>query len=224
VTAVRAEGVTALIPVNMLDRAKGRLATMLDAATREALALATLRTVLAAAEAACGRVVVLTADARVSALAAGERVTFLAEDPKRQGLNAQLEFALEGIAEAARGVLILHADLPLATADGLAEVLSSAGPAPSVTLVRSNDGGTNAMVLRPPRRFALEYGVGSFEKHVRAATAAGCAVTEVLQPALGLDLDTPADIEAFLALPRTAETEAGRVLIAAGFGIRPRRA
>ncbi|MBI2767833.1 MAG: 2-phospho-L-lactate guanylyltransferase [Chloroflexi bacterium] len=215
---------TALIPVNMLDRAKGRLAAVLDRPAREALALATLRTVLAAAEAVCDRVVVLTADPRVSAHAAGGRVTFLAEDPEREGLNAQLEFALESMTEAPGGVLILHADLPLATADRLAEVLSSVAPAPSVTLVRSNDGGTNAMVLRPPGRFALAYGVGSFDKHVRAATAAGFAVTEVLEPALGLDLDTPADIEAFLALPRSGETEAGRVLIAAGFGMRPRRA
>ncbi|MEX1102918.1 MAG: hypothetical protein WED87_01630, partial [Dehalococcoidia bacterium] len=97
--------------------------------------------------------------------------------------------------------LILHADLPLAKAAELQRVVDAAPPAPSATLVRSRDGGTNAMFLRPAGNFALHYGQGSYALHVKAARAAGMDVRTVESETLALDLDTPEDIEAFMAMP-----------------------
>ena len=97
-----------------------------------------------------------------------------------------------------------------------------APPAPSATLVRPGDGGTNAMLLRPPGRFALAYGSGSGDLHEVAARAAGLAVHRADAPALALDLDTPTDVRRLLAEPAGRACGPGRYLI--GIGVEGRAA
>ncbi len=206
-----------LIPVNQLDRAKGRLAETLDPAARVRLFLATVRTVIGAVNDAGMQPVVLTRDARI-AVECGSIATILDEDPAVSGLNAQLESAIRRLGAPAPlpELLILHADLPLATGEALRELVAAAPPRPSATLVCSPDGGTNAMLLRPPGRFALAYGTGSFERHRDAARAAGVAVHEASLPALALDLDTPADVARLMGMPGGPQTPAGEVLASLG--------
>ena len=210
---------TVLIPVNRLDRAKGRLAALLDPEERAELVRRSLGTVLRAVAGAGMEAVALTADDAVRAILPG-RVRVLAEDPGLEGLSAQLEGAAArlGLDE----LLILHADLPLATAEALRDLVAQAPPAPSATLVRPGDGGTNAMLLRPPGRFALAYGRGSGNLHEAAARAAGFAVRRADAPALSLDLDTPTDVRTLLATPEGRATEAGRYLV--GIGVEERAA
>ena len=210
---------TVLIPVNRLDRAKGRLAALLEPEERAELVRRSLGTVLEAVQGAGLEAVVLTSDEAVrSALPAGIRT--LAEEPGLRGLSAQLERAAErlGVDE----LLILHADLPLATAEALRDLVEQAPTAPSVTLVRPGDGGTNAMLLRPPGRFPLAYGKGSGDLHEASARQAGLAVRRAEAPALALDLDTPADVRTLLAEPAGRECEAGRYLL--GIGVEGREA
>jgi 2-phospho-L-lactate guanylyltransferase len=198
----------ALIPVNRLDRAKGRLSLLLTPAERRALLLASLRTVVDAASDARLEVLVLTPDPAVPG-ALDRPVGVIRETPGLSGLNPQLERALQGRDEA----LVLHADLPLASAAALRRLVASAAPAPSATLVRSRDGGTNAMLLRPPGRFPLAYGPGSHPRHAAAAEAAGMAVRTVAEPRLELDLDTAEDLAALLATEDGRACAAGRVLL-----------
>lgn len=198
-----------LIPVNRLDRAKGRLADLLTPAQRAELALATLGTVLDAVAEAGGEAFVLTSDSRAMA-AAEARATVLEEREGRDGLNAQLEAAVAALG--GEELLILHADLPLASGEALRALMAGAPAAPSVTLVESGDGGTNAMLLRPPGRFALCYGRGSAAAHRAAAGEAGMTVVTPGAALLALDLDTPADIEDLLARPGGPECAAGQLL------------
>lgn len=202
-----------LVPVNELERAKGRLAEVLDPAARAALALATVTTVVGAIREAGHEPVLLTRDARVRSAFEG-LAAIIDEDPEARGLNGQLESAIARVGADGdlEELLILHADLPLATAQAIRDLVEEAPPAPSVTLVRSGDGGTNAMLLRPPGRFALAYGANSFARHREAAVVAGMAVAEVQSPALALDVDTPADIERLMALPAGRASAAGKVL------------
>ena len=204
---------TVLIPVNRLDRAKGRLAALLSPAERAELVRRSLATVLDAVAAAGMAPVALTADEAVRALLP-DGVRALAEEPRLRGLSAQLERAAERLA--VDELLILHADLPLATAHALRDLAAQAPPAPSMTLVRPVDGGTNAMLLRPPGRFPLAYGGGSGDRHEEAARAAGLTVRRAPIPALALDLDTPADVRALLATPAGRACPAGRYLLALG--------
>ena len=207
-----------LIPVNRLDRAKGRLAALLSPDERAELVRRSLATVLDAVAEAGMAPVVLTADEAVRALLPGG-VRALAEEPDLRGLSAQLERAAGRLA--VDELLILHADLPLATAQALRDLAAQAPPAPSMTLVRPADGGTNAMLLRPPGRFPLAYGVGSGDRHEASARAAGLTVRRAPIPALALDLDTPADVRALLAHPSGRECAAGRYLLALGVEARP---
>ncbi len=202
---------TVLIPVNRLDRAKGRLAALIEPEERAELVRRALATVLRAVEGAGLEAVVLTADERLrSYLPANVRA--LAEAPSPRGLNAQLERAVGQLARVE--LLILHADLPLVTSEALRDLLAQAPPTPSATLARSSDGGTNAMLLRPPGRFALAYGEGSGDRHEARARAAGFAIRRANAPALALDLDTPADVRRLLAKPAGRACEAGRYLTA----------
>ena len=108
------------------------------------------------------------------------------------------------------------------SAEALRELVAQAPEAPSATLVRPGDGGTNAMLLRPPGRFPLAYGRGSGDRHEEAAREAGLAVRRADVPALALDLDTPADVRELLSTAEGRATEAGRYLV--GLGIEGRAA
>lgn len=197
---------TVLIPVNRFDRAKQRLAERFRADQREQLAIATFQTVTCAVHDAGLLSVALTPEPdRVMALACADQV--VGESTLLSGLNAQLEGLAPQLGDE---VLILHADLPLATGAAIRSFLDAAGDAP-VALVRSPDGGTNAMLLRPPGRFPLAYGRESFVAHEAAARGAGLRTVSVESPALALDLDTPADIAALLETPGGRETPAGRL-------------
>lgn len=206
--------VPVLIPVNRLERAKGRLAALLSPEERTTLALITLETVLHAAGPAS---IVLTADRRVAEAAKG-KARLLAESPDREGLNPQLEAAVATLiadGTAREQLLILHADLPLATNEAVEYVLSMAGPN-AIVAVESRDGGTNAMLLQPPGRFALSYGPSSFSRHTAAARQCGMHVAVNPNRELRLDLDTPEDIVELLRAPRGRQGAAGRYLQSIG--------
>ena len=150
-----------LIPVNQLDRAKGRLSTLLDARQRAELALVTLTTAWSAALEVSSAVVILTADLRISSLL-GPRAVVLRESPDAHGLNEQLSLATTTLIQERKlredsCLLILHADLPLATPHAIQALFAAAPPAPSVMIVRSADGGTNAMLQCPPGKLGLAY-------------------------------------------------------------------
>lgn len=214
-------GVPVLIPVNRLSKAKGRLAELLTPGERETLALITLEAVL---HAAGGEAIVLTRDPEVARRVAG-RARLQEEDPAKHGLNAQLEGAVAALradGTARDALMILHADLPLASAGAL-ETLSAESAAKSAVLVESLDGGTNAMLLRPPAAFPLAYGPGSFEKHRRAAEAAGMAVFVNTNRELRLDLDTPDDVRELLRAPRGRQGAAGVFLLSIGIEARLER-
>ncbi|MFN0145530.1 MAG: 2-phospho-L-lactate guanylyltransferase [Dehalococcoidia bacterium] len=210
----------ALIPVNRFDQAKGRLAEVLAPGERRELARITFRTVLDAVRGAGATPVVLTADPEVPGVAgAGTRV--LDEVPSARGLNAQLESAIDrlGKERAAPGgarLLILHADLPLASAEAVRRLLASAGAPPSALAVQSGDGGTNAMLLCPPGHFPLAYGPDSYAKHALAAERSGVSFSEVLSAELSLDLDTPDDVRTLLATLPGRDSPAGRYLLGRG--------
>ena len=82
--------VPVLIPVNRLDKAKGRLAELLTPDERRTLSTITLEAVLHAAGTAA---IVLTPDPEIRERV-GERARLLDEEDGRHGLNDQLEGAM----------------------------------------------------------------------------------------------------------------------------------
>jgi 2-phospho-L-lactate/phosphoenolpyruvate guanylyltransferase len=188
-----------LVPLKALAAAKGRLGPWLSPLERRLLAIAMFEDVVAALQAVAGLEppVVVSPDREVwrRAEAIGCRVV---EEPPggggQAGLNAALALAAAGLAGAG-GLLVVAADLPLASAAGFGRVLEAAGAAP-VVVVPSHDGdGTNVLAWREPGSFAPRFGPDSAARHLSAPGA-----VRVDDQGLALDVDTVEDLRAVAGL------------------------
>ena len=208
----------ALIPLKPPTEAKARLAGLLSPDERAQLARVTFLTVADALLAAAVPFVVLTPNVIAAADLTAGRCTVIEEQPSVRGFSAQLQAALDGTSFAKSDtVLILHADLPLATPNAVRLLVSAARKHEGcVTMVESADGGTNAMILPLPRLFALHYGRDSFALHAAAVRASGLGVHVHRSAQLALDLDTAADVRSLFATSRGRKSPAGRLLLAMG--------
>jgi 2-phospho-L-lactate/phosphoenolpyruvate guanylyltransferase len=190
-----------LLPVKRLKGAKQRLSSLLSETERTELARAMLLDVLNALRHAWGLAgfAVVTEDTEARTLAREHGAALIRE--AEGGLNAALTAGLETLATyGAQGALIIHGDLPLASAGDIS-ALVAAHPrrTPAATFVPARDGGTNAMLISPVNGLPLAYGEGSFAKHETEARRRGMAVTLLGLPGLELDIDTPDDLRTLLA-------------------------
>jgi 2-phospho-L-lactate/phosphoenolpyruvate guanylyltransferase len=184
----------AILPVKSFTAAKQRLAGLLGAGSRQALAQAMFSDVLTSLRHVPGldAVAVVTADRVAESAAFGERVQVL-RDTEQAG---QSQAALIGIryaqAAAYERVLLVPGDTPLLDPLEVAGLLGLTVP---VAIVPDRHGtGTNALLISPPDKIAPSFGPGSFERHLDAARAAGVEPAVERLPSLILDVDTPEDL------------------------------
>jgi 2-phospho-L-lactate guanylyltransferase len=172
-----------VVPMKALDLAKSRLSGMLDAAGRQALTrqmadhvLATLRE-------------------------AGLEVRVASADEGTGDLNADVTAAARRVQdEGARELLLVMADLPyLAVADIAAMI--EAGRTSDVVIAEAKDGGTNALLLRPPTvlKFAFTTARPSTQFHADHARSVGIEPAIVRRPGLARDIDTPDDLKSLVS-------------------------
>ena len=110
------------------------------------------------------------------------------EPPGAGDLNAALAAAAKaaGVGNGSP-LLVVAADLPLASAAGLERVLAAEAP---VAVVPSHDGGgTNVLAWRDPASFAPSFGPDSAARHLAVPGA-----VRVDEPGLALDVDTFDDL------------------------------
>jgi len=214
-------GLWALVPLKNLRRGKERLAPALGVAERRDLIDAMARDVIEALRSLPlepGRIVLVSDDEEVAVLAAQYgvgiyRPSRVATDP----LNAALAEALEHVREqGAVHALVMHADLPLASAAELRRMLAmhahalACGGAPLLTLVTDRAGeGTNCLLGTPPGVIACRFGADSRSRHHQAARAAGVPCNEFAGDGLGRDIDQPGDLAELVALCQSAENVSG---------------
>jgi coenzyme F420-0:L-glutamate ligase/coenzyme F420-1:gamma-L-glutamate ligase len=195
-----------VIPAKEFTAAKQRLADALPAPARAALARAMLEDVLAAlAGAPVDRVVVITPDAEVAAVAERGGATVVRETEGR-GHTAAVARGVALCREwGATVMLTVPGDLPCLTAEEIRQILDACGPAPAAVFVPSRSGlGTNAACLAPPDAVPLRFGEPSFADHLEAARARGIEPVILSLPGAGLDIDRPEDLGALRqAGPRT---------------------
>lgn len=159
---------------------KTRLSCVMDQEEREAFARAMLSDVIGAVCAGgCAPRLICTApfaypDAPVTV------------DPA--GLNESLDRAL---ASAGGPLLIIMADLPLA--DGAAIARMIATPA-DIAIMPGRGGGTNAIFVRDPSRYHVDYYGASFLKHAAIAADAGLSCEVVDSFRLHTDVDEKEDL------------------------------
>jgi 2-phospho-L-lactate guanylyltransferase len=118
--------------------------------------------------------------------------------------------------------LVIPGDIPLLQHWEL-ETIYVEAPAEGTVLAPSSDGrGSNAVLRRPARLFPLRFGNDSFHPHLRAAQATGKPVRVLRLPGIGLDVDTPEDLDQLMAV--RADTRAQQLLRAWGSSIGERLA
>jgi 2-phospho-L-lactate/phosphoenolpyruvate guanylyltransferase len=208
-----AAGIWAVVPVKDTSEAKQRLAPVLPAHLRQALALAMLEDVLAAlagVQGLAGRLLVTT-DQAALILAARYNCISMGEGADAGHTGAVTAAAHRLAREGRESMLTLPGDIPLVTQAEIGRLIAAHRPAPSLTIAPSRDErGSNAILMSPPDAVTLRFGENSFFPHLAAAEARGIAPTVLHLPGIALDIDNPADLAHFARL--RSRTRAGRLL------------
>lgn len=183
---------TAVVPLKALELAKGRLADELPPERRRELVRWMFARTVAACRAAraVDSVLAVVGDDEGAALAAEHGAVVVRDDGG--GLQAALALADAATRDAA-ATLVVAADVPLVTGADLDRVWAAAAPAdaPAVVVAPTSDGGTGALLRRPPGVIPTAFGPDSAAAHLALAARAGVRAVSVDVPALALDVDTP---------------------------------
>jgi 2-phospho-L-lactate/phosphoenolpyruvate guanylyltransferase len=198
--------VWAAVPVKAFTGAKARTGSLLTPEQREVLAATMLEDVLAA----------LARATRLAGIMVNTIDPVATELATRYGARVVTEGALDGhtgavngmarvlVAEGKGAMLTMPGDIPRVTSAEVDTVVASCAPAPSFTIVPAHDDlGSNAVLCAPPFSVPLRFGDNSFFPHLTASRKQGIKPTILRLPGIGLDIDHPVDLRAFLtARPR----------------------
>ena len=205
--------VWAIIPVKQTAGAKQRLAPVLSAALRQALALAMLEDVLQAVTGVngLGGAILVTVDPQAEILARRYGMATLADGAHDGHTGAVNAGARHLAAQGCPTMLTLPGDLPLATSAEIETLIASHGPAPAFTIAPAHDElGSNAILMSPPQAVPLRFGEDSYFPHLAASRAQGIAPCVVRLPGIAFDIDNPQDLHHFAEL--ATQTCAGRLI------------
>lgn len=191
---------TAVLPIKQLENAKQRLGGLLDSGERQGLFRAMVSDVLTAVEACTliDAILVITDDDDVAQLASefGARIE---AEPTEPGLIPAVTHAAGMlVAEGVDNMLFLPGDVPLVSADELEAMLDgfAADGKPAFTIAPASDlGGSNCVACHPPDCIRFGFGEDSFRRHIDRARERGIDPAVLKLPGVGLDVDTPDDLE-----------------------------
>jgi len=195
--------VWAVIPVKEAQGAKQRLAPVLSAPLRQALALAMLEDVLEAVAGVkgLGGAILVTVDPQAEILARRYGMTTLADGAHDGHTGAVNAGARHLVAQGHGTLLTLPGDLPLVTAAEIETLIAAHGHAPSFTIAPAHDDlGSNAILMSPPQAVPLRFGEDSFFPHLAAARAQGIEPCVVRLAGIAFDIDNPQDLHHFARL------------------------
>jgi len=203
---------TVLLPVKTFINAKQRLALAVDAETRAGLARAMCTDVLKtlARTRVPERVVVFTAADEVIEMARPFGFEVIRERSV-DGHSAAVNQMVSDLLSSSTRILSIAIDLPRLVPSEIDFALDAASE--PVTLIPSRDWtGTNGVVFISPAHISMEYGEGSFRRHLSKAAAAGHRADVMSLPGIAFDIDTPEDLNLFMNDPRK-DSETWRYLM-----------
>ena len=203
--------VWAVVPIKEVAQAKQRLADAVPAEVKPRLALAMAEDVLSALALVrpLSGILVVSVDPDACELARRYGARLLA-DGAREGQTSAVAAAAAALAHKGRNAMLtIPADVPLITAEEVAKIIDAHDREPDFVIVPAHDGrGSNAVLCAPPQAVRLTFGNDSFAPHVEAAKRAGLEPKIIRVPGIGLDIDNPADLAAFLKIPSRTRTRA----------------
>ena len=206
-----AADIWAVVPIKATEDAKQRLGDAVSPALRPKLALAMAEDVLAALAASPGLtgLIVVTIDEAAAALAARYGAHVFA-DGARDGQTGAVAAAARRLAREGKGAMLtIPGDVPLVTPEEIAQIVATHTRTPDFIIVPAHDArGSNAILCAPPDAVPLKFGDDSFLPHLEAARRAGFEAKILRLPGLGLDIDNPVDLAAFLKIASNTRARA----------------
>jgi 2-phospho-L-lactate/phosphoenolpyruvate guanylyltransferase len=199
----------AVVPVKEFAGAKQRLSSCMNPEERRTLATIMLEDVLDALSATheLAGLIVVTADPVAASLAARYGARVVAEGARDGHTGAVTTAARLLVREGRAGMMTMPGDIPRATSAEIAAALAAHGAAPAFTIAPAHDDlGSNAIICSPPDAVPLRFGDNSFYPHLDAARGQGIDPLIVRQRGIGMDIDNPADLVAFLKMSPPAHT------------------
>jgi 2-phospho-L-lactate guanylyltransferase len=152
------------------------------------------------------RVVVATVCPVASEIARRNGASILSTGEDK-GQTAAVELAAKTLsADGIEGMLMLPGDVPLVTVEEIQTVLEVHGNAisvaPVMTIVAARDEqGSNCIALSPPTAASLRFGTNSYFPHLDNARKLGLTLNTPKLPGIGLDIDTPEDLQELCRQP-----------------------
>lgn len=188
----------ALVPLKSSERAKSRLAGVLNAEQRRRLFFAMARRVIVALQESepVDAVAVVTSSLELRAFAESLNALPIMQQ-EDAGMSAAIEAGLRSLRRSRpERVLMMSGDLPLICAGAVDEMFAAPVSCEHVVFVpdRRHDG-TNALLCSPPQAIAPCFGTASYMRHLTAARAARIATHVVEIEEISLDLDCVDDLE-----------------------------
>lgn len=191
----------AIVPIKPLNRAKSRLAEVLDPPARQRLALGMLLhnlKVLTGSTKIKGVLVISRDMKALSAARAVGGVQTLQESGTPELNNALQRACRMLMSWRASATLILPADVPLVTLEDVEQIIELGRYNHTVVIAPDKHrDGTNAIFSRPPDLIDYAFGAGSYQRHMQAAELVGAEVKTYVSERLSLDIDSPDDLIAY---------------------------
>jgi len=214
--------VFATIPVKKISKSKTRLSEVLNPEERQTLTLTMLEDVLKAVAKSrwVHKIVVVSSDFRVQEFTENSGAIYLPEE--RRGLSHAVEQATQWcIQKDARSILFLPADIPLIRSSDVNQILELGSGEMTIVMAPSADGGTNALLQKPPDLIPLHFGLESFNKHLAEASSRGILAKVYRSRNVTIDIDSPTDLKKLLRID--AQTSSHRFLKQIALDTRLRR-
>jgi 2-phospho-L-lactate guanylyltransferase len=187
----------AVIPVKQINQAKQRLSPLLTSEERRDFFSAMLEDVLSVMVKIdfFEKIVLATNCPHGISIAKRHGVNHF-ETETDNGLNqAAYEAANHLIKNGIKHMFLIPADIPLITKGEINSVLKAHPPAPSLTIIPSNDKlGSNCLLISPPLEMPMKFGPDSYYHHQEIALKRGLKVNSMKLPGFGLDIDEPKDL------------------------------
>ena len=152
-------------------------------------------------------VLVVTVDPVATSLASRYGARIVTEAAREGHTGAVRGAARLLVREGQAGMMTMPGDIPALSSAEIAATLAAHRAAPAFTIVPAHDDlGSNAVLCSPPDAVPLRFGEDSFYPHLDAARNRGIDPLIVRQPGIGMDIDHPADLAAFLKMSPPAST------------------
>lgn len=180
----------AVVPLRSPGHGKTRLAPALGHDGRAALAGAMLADVVGALRDAGVDLVVAAGGAAAVSAASALGADTIMDAVDVTSLDGAIEHARRRLGPL-HALLVVQADLPTLTSDDVSALVEGDE---AVVIAPTDDGGTSALLRRPPAVIRTAFGPGSGDAHRRLAESAGVAPRIVRRPGLALDVDVLDDL------------------------------